>query len=310
MHFADLEILLCIAQEGRFTWAARKLNRSQPAVSMAVRRLEAAFGERLLGRNSHRVVPTEAGRLVLAMAERVLQLREATQRGLRNLEGGGRGLLRIVAPELLATYLLPPLLEAFHARAPGVRIEVVQGPSSDVLKGVADDDFDFGFLAFAPGSGDLVHRSLFVDPLMLCVPPGHPLERLPNVTWAHLRCWPLIAHSRPTPTRRRLEFQLEQAGIGLANAMELPSLEAIKHFVAAGAGIAILPRLCLEAERAEGRLAAIPLPGAPIARDIRVVHRRQPRWCPAARAFQDLLLARFAAHPAEQDTRRDHVEAC
>ncbi|BDU78180.1 LysR family transcriptional regulator [Mesoterricola sediminis] len=314
MNLADLEVLVCLAEEGRFTWAAQKLNRSQPAVSMAVRRLESEFGSRLLGRNSHRVVPTEAGKRVLVMAKHMLQLRENAARDLRDLEGGGQGQLRVIANELLCSYLLPPLLETFHNRSPGVRVEVVQGASSDVLKGLLDQDYDFGFVTFAPCSGELTHRSLFADPLVICVPAGHPLERLPSLTWAHLRCWPILAHSRRTPTRQRLEFQLTQSGSGLVNAMELPSLETLKRFVAGGAGVAILPRLCLARELAEGSLTALPLPGQPITRDIRVAHRRDPRCCPAARVFLDLLQVRYALSPPPQaglpPLRSIHVPTC
>jgi len=312
MHFSDLETIVCLAEVGRFSWAAERLGRSQPAVSMAIRRLESEFGARLLGRNSHRVVPTEAGARVLAMARRILQLRERALEDLRHLEGPARGRLRLIANELLCSHLLPPLLEAFHAAAPGVRVEVAQGASTDVLRGLLDQDFDFGFLTFAPESGELSHQSLFTDPLVLCVPAGHPLERQPKVSWAHLACWPILAHARPTLTRKRLDYQMSQSGAALRFAMELPTLETLKRFVAAGMGIAILPRMCLEAEVASGTLRALPLPGPTIARDIRMAHRDAPGRSAAAQAFLGLVQARFSLPPgvpAPSTPRSHHVKA-
>lgn len=312
MQFSDLETIVCLAEVGRFSWAANRLGRSQPAVSMAIRRLESEFGTRLLGRNSHRVVPTEAGARVLAMAQRILQLRETALRDLRHMDGPARGRLRLIANDLLCSYLLPPLLEAFHAAEPGVRVEVLQGTSTDMLRGLLDQDYDFGFLTFAPESGELSHQSLFTDPLVVCVPAGHPLEFQGKVSWAHLACWPLLAHARPTLTRKRLEVQMRQSGASLRFAMELPTLETIKRFVASGMGVAILPRMCLEAELASGTLRALPLPGPPIARDIRVAHRHAPGRSAAAQAFLNLVQARFAlapAVPAPSTPRSHHVKA-
>ena len=75
--------------------------------------------------------------------------------------------------------------------------------------------------------------------------------------------------------------------------MELPSLETIKRFVAAGAGITILPRLCLERELAEGSLVSLRLEGTPIGQTLRVVLRRSPTPSPMAEAFLAILSQKF-----------------
>ena len=107
-----------------------------------------------------------------------------------------------------------------------------------------------------------------------------------------------LVHSAMSPNRKRLEYQFGQEGVRLKVAMELPSLEAIKRFVAAGAGLSFLPRLCLERELKEGILATPRVKAPTIGRDIQVAFRRTRRPSPLAGAFLDLLNLRFKCKAA------------
>lgn len=294
MHLADLEVLVCLAEEGNFSRAAEKLNRSQSAVSQAIRRLEEAFQAQLLDRNTRRAVLTGAGTSAVSTAQRMLQIWDGAVRGLSERTSGKQGVLRLAANGLLCDYLLPPLLGAFRERAPGVRIELIQSPATGIPTALLDQDFDFGFLSFAPANRGLACTTLFRDDLVLCVGPSHPLSRFESVTWNQVAAEPFLAHSHRTPSRKRLEFQMGQAGVRLKVAMELPSLEAIKRFVASGSGISILPRLCVEGELADGSLASPALRSEAIGRDIRVAHRKDRDVSRAGAAFLALLKERYA----------------
>jgi len=293
MNLTDLEALVCLAEEGSFSRVAEKLNRSQPGVSQSIRRLEELVQAQLVDRTSRRVVLTGAGSTVVAYAERILQLRDGVMRVGAEQNSGKGGVLRLAGNGYLCEYLLPPLLEAFRRIHPRARIEVVQCPATAIPSALLDQDLDFGFLSFAPAHRDLETQVLFRDDLALAVPPGHPLALSASVGIPQLARETFLAHSARTPSRKRLEYQFSQEGMQARVGMELPSIETIKRFVAAGSGIAILPRLCLERELAEGSLVCPGMKGMPIGRDIRVAYRRSRLPSNLAAGFLSLLNQRF-----------------
>ena len=294
MQISDLEILVCLAEEGNFSRVADKLNRSQPAVSQAIRRLEEAFDVQLLDRTSRRVVLTGAGTSLVSYAGRMLDLWGGALRVMSERRNGKRGVLRLAANALLCDYLLPPVLEAFRQGHPKAKLEVVQCPAAGIPSALLDQDLDFGFLSYAPVHKDLEAQVLFRDDLVLAVAPGHPMARSASVSCQQLAGENFLAHAAKTPSRKRLEYLFGQEGVQMRVGMELPSLEAIKRFVASGVGVTILPRVCLASEVAEGRLASPPLKGTPIGRDIRVVFRPSRNRSPLATDFLALLNQRFA----------------
>ena len=174
----------------------------------------------------------------------------------------------------------------------------ISGHEIAIPAALLDQDLDFGFLSYPPANRDLETQTLFRDELVLAMAPGHPLARAEAVTWQQLAREPFLAHAARTPSRTRLDYQLGQEGIALKGAMELPSLEALKRFVAAGAGFAILPRLALGRELAEGSLASPRLKGIPIARDIRVAYRRSRAQSNLAGSFLSLLSRRYSCTAA------------
>jgi DNA-binding transcriptional LysR family regulator len=293
MNLSDLEILVCLAEEGSFSRVAEKLNRSQPAVSQAIRRLEETFQAQLLDRTSRRAVLTGAGASLVSYAGRMLQLWGSAQRVMTERQNGKRGVLRLAANGLLCDYLLPPVLEAFRKDHPKAKLEVIQCSATGIPSALLDQDFDFGFLTYAPSHRDLETQVLFRDELVLAMAPSHPLASYSSLGLQQLQNEAFLAHSPESPSRKRMEYQFGQEGIAMKVAMELPGLESLKRFAAAGAGVAILPRLCMQRELEEGSLVSPRLKGVPIGRDIRVAFRRTRTPSALASSFLDLLVRRY-----------------
>ena len=293
MDFAELEVLISLAQESSFSRAAERLNRSQPAVSQAIRRLEDELGCPLLDRSSRKVTLTAAGALLLNYAQRMVRMREEAHRNLADLRHFKRGVLRLAANESVSFYVLPPLMRAYRKAFPSVKIEVFQSPSQRIPGLLLDQDLDFGFLSFSPVHRDLVTRLLFRDDLALALYPGHPLAAQSTVDLQQLGTENFIAHMAQTPSRGHLTGLFEREQVPLRITMELASLETIKDFVQAKEGIAILPRLCLQRELASGALLSPAVRGMNIGRDVRLVFRASRPHSPAAAAFQDLVFREF-----------------
>lgn len=293
MDFPELEVLISLAQEGSFSRAAEKLNRSQPAVSQAIRRLEDELGSPLLDRSSRKVTLTAAGSILLDYAVRMTRLRQDAFHTLENLRHFKRGVLRLSASESVCNYVLPPLLRSFRRAYQAIKIEVLQTPSSAIPGVLLDQDVDFGFLSFAPIHKDLTTRLLFRDELALAVFPSHPLASHRVVDLEQLGRESFIAHLAQTPSRTHLVDLFARERVPLRIVMELSSLETIKDFVKAGEGIALIPRMCLKRELESGELASPVVRGMAIGREVRLVHRSSRTHSIAGKAFLDLVCREF-----------------
>jgi len=289
LEFDQLSFFLAVAQEGSFSRAAEKVGRSQPAISLALKRLEDELGERLLDRGSRRVVVTEAGRLLQNYAQRLLFLREEAQTHHRELRGLLRGRLRIGANESTSLYLLPDLLVAFRQAHPHIKVEVFRSNSEAIPGQVLEYGLDVGFISFDPGTPGVVSHLIHRDPLVLVVPPKHSLARKRQVNIKELERETFVAHNARTPARTRLvEFFVEH-GTPLNIGVELSTIETIKAFVVRGAGLAILPRMSVVDALSDGRLKEVRIQGLKIERAIRVVHRPEAELSHAALAFLELV---------------------
>jgi DNA-binding transcriptional LysR family regulator len=293
MDFPELEVLISLAQEGSFSRAAEKLNRSQPAVSQAIRRLEDELGTPLLDRSSRKVTLTASGSVLLDYAMRMDKLRQDAFHTLENLRHFKRGVLRLAANESVSYYVLPPLLRAFRKAYQAIKIEVIQSTSGGIASLLLDQDVDFGFLSFAPVHKDLATRLLFRDELALAVFPGHPLASHRSVDLEQLGRESFIAHMAQTPTRSHLLDLFAREHVPLRIVMELSSLETIKDFVKAGEGIALIPKMCFTKELAAGELFSPLVKGMSIGREVRLVYRNSRSHSIAGKAFLDLVCKEY-----------------
>ena len=202
----QLRAFSAVARVGSFTAAARVLNLSQSAVSMLVLQIEDELGLPLFDRTRNGVRPTEAGLELLPIARRMLddlQLFERSTSDLRALRGG---VLRVVAPELLACTLIARELASFNARFPEIALRLVDGTADDVVAAVRRGDAELGFGPERP-IGDDVSRSFLRDvPIRLACAAHHPLARRKAASWRDLRDERWVLY--PGAFSRELELRL------------------------------------------------------------------------------------------------------
>jgi DNA-binding transcriptional LysR family regulator len=289
MTFEDLRVFATVAAERSFSKAARKLRRTQPAVSQSIRRLEQAAGERLVDRSSRDGTLTDAGELLLDYAQRLLRLADEAAGAVSELRDVKKGKVVIGANEG-AVHAVLPLAEAFHSDYPGVFVEVRRIAARQLAQEVLLRSVDFGVLTFKPAERELESLLLGTDELVLLVPPGHPLASQGEISMEEVGRQAVIAHNDPSPARERVLRLYEQRHAPLNIRMSLPSLDGIKRAVEMGLGVALLPRRCAQGEIARGQLAAVTVPELRSPREIRFVYRRDGGLSHAAQAF--LALAR------------------
>src|SRR5215472_1046603 len=149
MDLGELQVFLMVAKEGSFSRAAERLYRTQPAISLAVRKLEDSLGQPLFVRGARPVRLTDAGALLKDYAERLLNLRDEVRKGLAELEGLKRGELALGVNES-SIHALLPTLSKFREMHPGIQVRVHRMFSRDIPHEVLNYRLDLGAVSYVP----------------------------------------------------------------------------------------------------------------------------------------------------------------
>ena len=284
MDLFQLQTFLSVAGEGSFSRAAKALHRTQPAISQTIRKLEDEIGESLFDRSSREGILTDAGALLRDYSERLLNLRGEALTALEELRKLQAGKLSLTANEFTCLWLLP-VLDEFRRIYPLVKITVHRGLGSRIPQELVNHNAEIGVLTFRPEDAMLRSIVVYRDELAFVVPPRHPLAHAKNVSIRQLGAESFMAHNVPSSYRKRVIETFQKRRVPLNMPVELPTIDAIKKFVASGNGVALIPRLSVEPEIARGELVAVPVPELHFERKIRLVHRKQGALTHAARAF-------------------------
>ncbi|MEP6719445.1 MAG: LysR substrate-binding domain-containing protein, partial [bacterium] len=250
----------------------------------AIRRLETEIGEPLFDRSSRDGTMTAAGRLLLGHAQQMLNLRHSAHAALKELKGLHRGKLSLSANEYTVMYLLP-LLPIFRARHPHIKVEVKRTLASRISSEILARETEVGIVSFKPSDTAIASVAVLTDELALIVLPNHPLAAKKIVSVRELGAESFIAHNVPSPYREKVVRTFEKYRTPLNISLEMPTLEAIKRFVEAGMGVALVPRLAAQAEIARGQVAALTVREMKLERRLYLVYRKSATLSHAARAF-------------------------
>jgi DNA-binding transcriptional LysR family regulator len=254
IDLAALEIFKTVAEQGGITKAAARLHRVQSNVTTRVKQLEERLGSTLFLRQSRRLVLSPEGKILLAYADRLLHLSSEAEAALH--DDGPRGTLALGALESAAATRLPPILARYHRAYPEVRIELCTGTTGALVGKVLAHDVEAAFVAEPFTADTLESLPVFTEELVLITPRRFPRIMTPR----DIGHTTLIAFASGCSYRRRLEAWLGGAGAAPERVMEFGSYHAIVACVAAGAGIAIVPRAVLRVARVSGEIRAHPLP--------------------------------------------------
>jgi DNA-binding transcriptional LysR family regulator len=243
-----------VAEQGGITRAATALHRVQSNVTTRVKQLEERLGAKLFHRQGRKLVLSSEGRLLLGYAERLLRLSTEAQAAVKGHTL--HGLFRLGSLESTAAARLPPVLAAYHRAHPGVRLELVTGTSGALVDKVLRGDIEAAFVAEPFPTKNLEMQHVFTEELVLITPRSHS-----RVTTAkELEQRVVLAFPTGCSYRRRLESWLGRASVVAERVMEYGSYHAIIACVAAGGGIAVVPRSVLRVVGAENQLAMHALP--------------------------------------------------
>ena len=289
MTLEQLRVFVCVAKCEHMTRAAETLNLTQSATSAAIAALEERHGVRLFDRIGRRIALTGAGRAFLSEARAVLARAASAEQTLADLAGLKTGALAIAASQTVGAYWLPRHIAAFHARYPGVAVALRIGNTDAVAEMTRAGEVDLGFV-----EGEVDDAALDATPIdedeLLVVAAGDAHAALQGLDAEGLAAATWVTREKGSGTRAAFESALAAFGVDVARrhvAFELPSNEAICAAVAAGAGLAVMSRLVIDAAIKAGELAAAPL--ALPRRRFFLLRHRQRYESQAARAFSSML---------------------
>ena len=285
MDLFQLETFLAVAREGSFSRAAKKLYRTQPAISQTVRKLEIEVGEPLFDRSSRDGVLTDAGRVLQDYAVRLLNTRNEALLALEELRQMLKGKLAVAANEFTCMYLLPVLHEFRHLY-PMIKVTVQRSLASHIPDELVNHSTELGMVTFRPVDDLLRSIMVYRDELSFVVPPQHPLASAQKeVTIRQLGTEWFVAHNVASPYRQKVLEAFSRHNVPLQMPVELPTIEAIKKFVGMSNGVALIPGICVEGELARGELVRVPVRDLHFERKLRIVYRKNSSLSHAARAF-------------------------
>jgi len=302
MDFDQLETFIEVARLSSFSRAAEKRFRTQPAISSQIRSLEEEVGAKLLDRSGGKVSLTASGKLFLKFAEETLDARKAALTNIAETERVPRGEIVVGANEGTCLHILPEVFSHFKHQYPDVSVSIKRADYSKVLESVIDNTVDFGVVSMPITDTRLTAVLLHKDELILITPPKHPLAKLKTASTIDIAQYPLVM-PKVGHTRDALDELFHQHKLKPRIAMELDSSELLKRFVAADVGIGFISRSNVQEDVKANALAAIPLAGVPIRRDLALVFRKDKALSRAALAFIDIAVKIKTADTAASGKR-------
>jgi len=284
MDFSQLITFLEVAKLGSFSRAGQKVFRSQSAVSAQIRQLEQEYGDRLLDRSGKDVTLTPAGRVLVAYAERLIQLRDESKLAVADHGSTPRGKLVIGANEATCLYVLPDVFAKYCGLHPDVQLSIYRNFSYKIVEKLENGTIDVGIVTLPVKSPKLKTISIFRDQLMWMVSPQSPLAKLDVVSIAEIAKQPMLL-PKTGYTRRLMDKLLRPYEAQLQVRMELPSVGMIKSFVAAGLGVTLISASFARDQVLAGRVKLLGLKEKELWRELGVAYRRDRTLTQAARTF-------------------------
>ncbi|MER5961906.1 LysR family transcriptional regulator [Streptomyces sp. NPDC002057] len=238
-----------------FTRAAAELGYAQSSVTGQIKSLESSLGVELFERLGSRIRLTGAGERLLPYARRMGELAEEA-RGAVTEAAEPSGPISVGTMESLTSYRLPPLLEYFHHRYPGVRLTLRPTLGDETRQALRQGTYDVGFLMEPDTEHEgLESEVLAPEPLVLVAAPDHPLAGRTALSTEDLAASRLLGTEPGCPYRDLFEEELREWAPPF---MEFGTIEATKRGVAAGLGVALLPRVAVAAELSARTLVPLP----------------------------------------------------
>lgn len=256
----EMQIFLSVAETGSFSEAGRRLQMSQPAVSMQIRSLETRLNVQLFHRAGRHISLTETGQTLIPMARDLVNMSKKIQENLISLQGEVIGSLTVACSTTSGKYILPRLFARFLDEHPLVKIACHVTQRGDALAMLLNGTADISVTSLFEPSRELEYRPFITDPVILIAPPDHPWAHFKTITALDLLQGRFIMREETSGTQQAVIQALSSRDItssDLSTVMQLENSEAIYMAVAEGIGVAFISRRAAAEGLESGRVVEV-----------------------------------------------------
>lgn len=298
MTFKQLEVFLAVADTRSFSKGGEVVSLAQSTASQHIRALEDELQARLFDRSASQVSLTEAGRLFYDHADRICRCCSEAIEAVRRFQGLEQATLRVGASTIPAACLIPDLLGRFTAAWPGVRLELQQGDTREVVRLLQDDLVELAVVGGRPTEGPFAFEEIGDEQIVLVCGPDRVQQQTVKID--DLIELPVITRESGSGTRQAVDSCLLKAGVdpkGLRIVAQLGSSEAVRRAVLGGGGYAFISSLAVARELADGTLTVVNVQDFEVKRSFYLVWLSGRTLSPAAEAFRTLITASLGPLP-------------
>lgn len=253
MELRHLRYFLAVARQRNFTRAAEELHIAQPPLSQQMQQLERELGVTLFDRSARQVELTQAGEVLLARAQRLLETVDDLTTEVREVAGAQRGHVTLGVNRTAAALILPGVARLMRERMPGIELMIVEGGTSTIAELTAERRVDFGMVRLPlptrdPTTTVLEVQPLFQEQVLVVLLRDHPLARsAEGIPVAALRDEPLMLVRRDQGTLyEQVTNAMAAAGFAPRLVCEGAEVYTLLRLVEAGVGITIVPHRSLQ----------------------------------------------------------------
>ncbi|MFC9839246.1 LysR family transcriptional regulator [Rhodococcus sp. NPDC127530] len=289
-ELTDLRVFQAIANSGNLSAAAADLYLSPSATSYRLKNLEHALGTPLFTRVAKGMELTPAGEVLLHHVNDLLSSIESMDSDVSRFASGLRGNIRLVANSSSLHGFLIPSLGRFLLANPGINIDLIERASDAIPAAVASQEFDVGVMAGVAESSSVESRAYATDELVIVTPIGHSLAPSGSINFEQALDYHFVCLSRSSSNFKFLSEASQRTGRKLLTRLHVPTFDAVFSLVAAGIGIAMVPRSVVRSSGERGRVEVVAMREAWASRQLTLVTRRDEKMAPLIRSFALSLL--------------------
>jgi len=288
LEIRHLKLLAAVAEQGSVTEAGRRLHVTQSALSHQLRDAEEKLGTALFLRLGKKMVLTPAGEKMLVSARKVLDEMRAAESQIEGLNGGTRGVIRVSTECYTCYHWLPPVLKKFHAKFPGVEVNIVLEATSRPVEALLDGRLDVAVTSCVMRNTSLRLTPTCEDELVVVMGQHHHLAGSPHIQPRDLAGETVFCYPPKEESTLVLKV-LRPARVEPGRVMEVPLTESIIDMISSGMGVALLARWAIRNYLASGKIVARPLSKSGFRRKWYAVTLRSQPMTPHVTEFLNLL---------------------
>ncbi len=287
-----IQIFVVVAETCSFRKAAEVLHRSQSAVSTHIKLLEEQIGVSLFHRTTRRVQLTAEGQQLLGHAQRAVASLDQGMRQIREAANIQFGHIAMGCVPSIAATVLPGVLAEFQRKRSGIRLELRELASEQLLETVARQDISFGIGPEVDHASDFDFAPICSEPIYALLPQAYWRTDHTAITLAELATLPVVLASASAALRNRLNRELSLRGLEITNSFEVAHVQTMLAFAQAGLGVAILPRIIIP-RPLDTTLQALPIIDPVLERKLCLITLKGNSLSPAALELTGLIVNRF-----------------